>query len=120
MVEPVRFESSFKQMVLNKAIEPDVDIVVEIGPHSALAGPIRQCLADTSLKRHGITYASCLQRGKDAVQTAQSLAATLFERGCALKTARINFPAGDSSCHIISNLPSYPWTIPRGSGSNPE
>ncbi|KAI3316791.1 reducing type I polyketide synthase [Xylariaceae sp. AK1471] len=112
MVEPVQFAGSFKNMVITETSstpQQDVDVVVEIGPHSALAGPIRQCLTEPSLKALGISYVSCLERGKDAVQTAQSLAATLFQKGCALNMAHVNFPSGDSSCRTISHLPSYPW-----------
>ncbi|KAI0474774.1 reducing type I polyketide synthase [Xylaria cf. heliscus] len=112
MVEPVRFIDSFRNMVTTETDNTprqDIDIVVEIGPHSALAGPIRQCLSEPSLKSLGITYVTCLERGKDAVQTAQSLAATLLQKGCAVNMAHINFPLGDSNCHTISNLPSYPW-----------
>ncbi|KAI0454862.1 reducing type I polyketide synthase [Xylaria acuta] len=112
MVEPVKFTDSFRNMVITETDSTprqDVDIVVEIGPHSALAGPIRQCLSEPSLKNLGITYVTCLERGKDAVQTAQSLAATLFQKGCAVNMAHINFPFGDSGCRTISDLPSYPW-----------
>ncbi|KAI0109091.1 putative polyketide synthase [Nemania sp. FL0031] len=112
MLEPVRFTDSFRNMVITKtdsSQQQDIDIVVEIGPHSALAGPIRQCLSEPSLKDLGITYVSCLERGKDAVQTAQSLCATLFQKGYGLNMAHINFPLGDLGCQTLSNLPSYPW-----------
>ncbi|KAI8623341.1 reducing type I polyketide synthase [Xylariaceae sp. FL1651] len=112
MLAPVQFTDSFRNMVATKTdnvFRQDVDIVVEIGPHSALAGPIRQCLGEPGLKSLGITYASCLERGKDAVYTAQLLAATLFQKGCPLNMAHINFSLGDSSCQTIPNLPSYPW-----------
>ncbi|KAI3338274.1 putative polyketide synthase [Ustulina deusta] len=112
MIQPVQFTGSFRNMVITEtddAPRQDIDIVVEIGPHSALAGPIRQCLSEPSLKSLGITYVSCLERGKDAVQTAQYLGATLLQKGCVLNMAHINFPEGDSSCRTIFDLPSYPW-----------
>ncbi|TGJ85110.1 hypothetical protein E0Z10_g3631 [Xylaria hypoxylon] len=112
MIEPVKFTDSFRNMVITETDSTprqDIDIVVEIGPHSALAGPIRQCLSEPDLKSIGITYVSCLERGRDAVQTAQSLGATLFQKGCAVNMAHVNFPTGDSSCQTIFDLPSYPW-----------
>ncbi|GAW16135.1 hypothetical protein ANO14919_055580 [Xylariales sp. No.14919] len=112
MVQPVQFTDSFRNMVVTEtgsAPRQDIDIVVEIGPHSALAGPIRQCLSEPDLKSLGITYVSCLERGKDAVQTAQSLAATLFQKGYTVNMAHINFPTGDSGCQTMFDLPSYPW-----------
>ncbi|KAI0435050.1 putative polyketide synthase [Xylaria sp. FL1042] len=112
MIQPVQFTNSFRNMVVTETDgkpRQDIDIVVEIGPHSALAGPIRQCLTAPDLKNLGITYASCLERGKDAVQTAQSLGAILLQKGCVPNMARINFPTGDSSCQTLFDLPSYPW-----------
>ncbi|KAI0506887.1 putative polyketide synthase [Xylaria bambusicola] len=112
MIQPVQFTSSFRNMVItemDEAPRQDVDIVVEIGPHSALAGPVRQCLSEPSLKSLGIMYASCLEREKDAVQTAQSLGVVLLQKGYALNMTHVNFPTGDSSCQPIFDLPSYPW-----------
>ena len=112
MLEPVRFTSSFQNMVMSEGkdgSEKSVDIIVEVGPHSALAGPIRQCLTDPALKGLGVTYHSCLERRQDAVQTVQSLAAALFQKDCTLDVTRVNFPSGDSSCQVIPDLPSYPW-----------
>ncbi|KAI1426762.1 putative polyketide synthase [Xylaria sp. FL1777] len=112
MIQPVQFTDSFRNMVVTETDgkqNQDIDIVVEIGPHSALAGPIRQCLSEPGLKNLGITYVSCLERGKDAVQTAQSLGATLLQKGYVLNMAHVNFPTGDSSCQTIYDLPSYPW-----------
>ncbi|KAI1309753.1 putative polyketide synthase [Xylaria venustula] len=112
MIQPVKFTDSFRNMVITETDEKprqDVDIVVEIGPHSALAGPIRQSLSEPDLKSLAITYVSCLERGKDALQTAQSLGGTLLQKGYALNMARINFPTGDSNCQTLFDLPSYPW-----------
>lgn len=110
MLEPVRFTQSFREMVLvetESGPERNVDIVIEVGPHSALAGPIRQSLTDPVLK--SISYGSCLERGKNAVFTMQTCAGLLVQKGCALDMARVNFPTGSSHCRVIPNLPSYPW-----------
>ncbi|KAI1744483.1 reducing type I polyketide synthase [Xylaria scruposa] len=112
MLEPVRFEGSFQSMILTKGGQGEgqsIDMIIEVGPHSALAGPIRQCLADPSLKGLGITYHSCLERGKDAVQTMQSLAGALFQKGYQIDTHQINSASGHSTCQVIPDLPSYPW-----------
>ncbi|KAI0543352.1 reducing type I polyketide synthase [Xylaria curta] len=112
MLEPVRFESSFQGMILTKGGQgkgQNIDMIIEVGPHSALAGPIRQCLADPSLKGHGIIYNSCLERGKDAVHTMQSLAGALFQKGYQIDARQINSPSGHSTCQVIPDLPSYPW-----------
>ncbi|KAI0198468.1 reducing type I polyketide synthase [Astrocystis sublimbata] len=112
MLEPVRFVSSFQNMVLSEGKDGSsqgVDIIMEVGPHSALAGPIRQCLSEIPFKDLGVSYVSCLERGKDAVETTQLLAGTLFQKGCAADISQINFPSGGARCEVIPNLPTYPW-----------
>lgn len=110
MLKPVHFAESFRNMVFAESSEAQsIDIVVEVGPHSALAGPIRQCLSDPKLKAFGITYGSCLERGKSAVQTIQTLAGLLWQKGCRVNMAQVNFPHGLEAVHAIPDLPSYPW-----------
>ncbi len=48
-----------------------VDIIVEIGAHGTLAGPIREMLKG---RREDIQYFSCLTRRTDSVKTMQDLA----------------------------------------------
>jgi NADPH:quinone reductase-like Zn-dependent oxidoreductase/malonyl CoA-acyl carrier protein transacylase len=110
MLEPVRFAESFRNMVFTESTKSQkIDTVVEIGPHSALAGPIRQCLSDSMLKGLGVTYGSCLERGKHAVQTMQTLAGLLWQRGCHLEFAQVNFEQGLGLVRAMPGLPSYPW-----------
>jgi acyl transferase domain-containing protein len=62
-----------------QAARVNVDMLVEIGPHSALAGPIKQILrADPVLSRASIAYTSALVRRTSAVKTALGLASTLI------------------------------------------
>ncbi|KAJ5137695.1 hypothetical protein N7526_003928 [Penicillium atrosanguineum] len=50
------------------AQKPNVDFILEIGPHSALAAPVKQIIqADVKLKAADIEYASLLVRRQDAV-----------------------------------------------------
>ena len=66
-----------------------IDILVEIGPHSALAGPIRQIL-QTEPALSELSYLSVLRRGEDAHETALNLAAALFEKGFAVDLNQVN------------------------------
>ncbi|KIA76027.1 polyketide synthase [Aspergillus ustus] len=60
----------------------DVDILVEIGAHAALAGPIKQTLnADRRLQRANVAYISVLIRGVNATSTALSTVASLLWPG---------------------------------------
>ena len=86
----------------------EIDMIVEIGPHSALAGPIRQTLLQPDLKDKGIAYGSCLIRGKDAVDTMLDLACSLLGKGYPVELGAVNLPAPPRP-KVLHNLPAYPW-----------
>jgi NADPH:quinone reductase-like Zn-dependent oxidoreductase/SAM-dependent methyltransferase len=112
MIKPVLFAQSFRSMVATETesgLSQNIDAVVEIGPHSALAGPMRQSLSEPALKKLGIAYGSCLERGKHAVLTMQNLAGFLVQRGYPVDVGMVNFPQGQAGLRALPNLPSYPW-----------
>jgi acyl transferase domain-containing protein/NADPH:quinone reductase-like Zn-dependent oxidoreductase len=114
MTHPVLFEESLRNMCIGStgadgaSPNKNVDLIVEIGPHGALAGPIRQTLSDPDLKNLGIGYGTCLTRGTDAVQTVQTLAGLLVEKGYSVDVHNVNFPRKTRGLQVIQ-LPSYPW-----------
>ncbi|KAK5657389.1 hypothetical protein OQA88_2959 [Cercophora sp. LCS_1] len=109
MTQPVLFAQSFHNMVAPDAQTQNIDVVVEVGPHSALAGPIRQSLTGVeALKKLPVGYASCLERGKDAVRTVQTLSGFLAARAYPVSTARANNPGGGKP-KALGGLPTYPW-----------
>lgn len=87
-----------------------VDILIEIGPHGALAAPIRQILQDPSLQNMPISYLSCLMRNQDARESMQIMASTLLLKGSQINLGEINFPNGRSIVKVIPDLPTYPWS----------
>lgn len=115
LTQPVLFSSALESMCLpsrardgNKNAD-SLDILLEIGPHGALAGPIRQILKVPSLKDRNISYACCLTRGEDAVKTMQNLACSLICKGYPVDLDAINFPDGYGNLRVLVDLPSYPW-----------
>ncbi|OQE38549.1 hypothetical protein PENCOP_c008G00808 [Penicillium coprophilum] len=110
MVKPVLFENSLREMIAGgKTREQNVDILIEIGPHGALSGPIRQILSSPELNNLDISYASCLSRGQDAVKTMQSVVCTLKVRGYDVNLEAVSFPDGSQQHRVVPDLPSYPW-----------
>ncbi|KAF4537771.1 Reducing type I polyketide synthase [Lasiodiplodia theobromae] len=109
MVSPVLFLDSFRNMCLDAEERQQVDLVVEIGPHSALAGPIRQILSLPELRDRGVAYTSCLVRNQDATSTMQAMAGFLADRGYPVDLTAINFPNGADGCRVLHDLPSYAW-----------
>lgn len=108
---PVRFSEALQSM-----LEPTgehkhgVNMLVELGPHSALQGPIKQVLKDLGGNAPKIPYASALIRKRDAVETALELASNLFIRGADLDFNAINFPKPPTKPPILlTDLPRYPW-----------
>jgi acyl transferase domain-containing protein/SAM-dependent methyltransferase len=88
-----------------------IEILIEIGPHSALKGPIEQTLKGASLSGN-IVYVPSLVRGKDAIQTTQDLAAGILMKGYPLNITCVNLE-GDANqlnqISVLANLPPYPW-----------
>lgn len=110
MTKPVQFCQAFASLC-QESSDPasqseNVDLIVEIGAHSTLAGPIRQILGDRAGK---VPYVSCLKRKINAVDTMQDLACQLLESGFSVHLEAVNFPTRDTKPKLVTGLPSYPW-----------
>ncbi|OIW24709.1 putative polyketide synthase [Coniochaeta ligniaria NRRL 30616] len=107
---PVRFSEALQSM-----LEPvgdhktGVNMLIELGPHSALQGPIKQILKAVGGPAAKISYASALVRKKDAVESAMDVAASLFTKGATLEFSAINFPKSTKAPTLLTDLPRYPW-----------
>lgn len=114
LTNPVLFSDAFETMCFSadgKSV-PQVEVVLEIGPHDTLAGPIRQIL-----KGRKMAYTTCLKRGVDAVETMQNAASELVRLGYPVALRAVNFPSPPAqhesntpqTMHFVDDLPSYPW-----------
>lgn len=106
LVSPVLFCDAVKEL-----ISPDdedegntVDLLIEVGPHSALGGPVEQILSHHGIEKVG--YDSILTRGKDALKTSLKLASNLFLAGVPLNISQVN---GDLQTRQLIDLPPYQW-----------
>ena len=85
-----------------------IDTIIELGPHSALQGPIKQTLM--KLQRiEETTYLSVLRRGESAVTTALSLAGKLWCKGTNVDLERVNHGESEEQHCLLTDLPKYPW-----------
>lgn len=122
MVSPVRFSEALQAMCVVQEEDSimqkpySVDILVEIGPHKALSGPIRQILdklpaAGTSGEAQTlqITHIPTLTRNTNAVSALLNAAATLFLHGYIVNFDAVNFPKSNVPRNMLTDLPSYPW-----------
>ncbi|KAL0933408.1 polyketide synthase [Colletotrichum truncatum] len=108
---PVLFSQSFEAMCApaSNDSQPQVDFILEIGPHSALAGPIRQVFKIPALKDLNLGYASCLVRSQNAVISMQNAAGSLWCKGYPVDLSAINCLEKGKHRRVISDIPSYPW-----------
>ncbi|KAL4994903.1 hypothetical protein BDV10DRAFT_143330 [Aspergillus recurvatus] len=112
LLEPVQFVSAFTDMVLGDADASgtNVDLLIEVGPHTALGSPIKQILAEPAFAGLDLPYLGCLVREVSAVESMHTLAASLLAEGLPLNLDAVNFPRGRApSVGVLSDLPSYPW-----------
>ncbi|KAI3397078.1 hypothetical protein diail_11220 [Diaporthe ilicicola] len=108
LVSPVLFSDAVKELV-----SPDdddqgntVDLLIEVGPHSALGGPVEQILGHHGIEKVG--YESMLTRGKDALKTSLQLASNLFLAGVPLSISQVNGD-GNNTPRQLTDLPPYKW-----------
>lgn len=114
LVQPVLFMDAFTDMVLgdtDDASGRNIDVVLEVGPHTALGGrggPIREIMP--LVEFDGIEH---------ACDTMRAAAANLLREGLPLVMSEINFPKPSSSSRwhlydddlprVLTDLPTYPW-----------
>jgi acyl transferase domain-containing protein/NADPH:quinone reductase-like Zn-dependent oxidoreductase len=108
---PVRFDEAVQSMCLPvDDSKTGVNHLIELGPHAALQGPIKQILRHVGGPVSKIGYTSVLSRKKDAVQTALSLAGSLFVKGVVLDMSAVNFPKPlERPPQVLIDMPRYPW-----------
>ncbi|KAK6812394.1 hypothetical protein RU639_011774 [Aspergillus parasiticus] len=113
LCSPVQFVDALDDMmyagVANKQLKAKSkapSLMFEIGPHSALAGTIRQYKANRDALEI-VTYKSMLVRGQDASLTAVGAASTLWTMGVPVKLDKVNNI--NESAGILTDLPPYQW-----------
>ncbi|KAI0877791.1 hypothetical protein GGS24DRAFT_487640 [Hypoxylon argillaceum] len=96
---PVLFNTGVKQLLEFQGLG---SVLIEIGPHSALSGPLRQILSH--LQAQQALYVPTLLRSKNESEALLNTAGQLFCRGLEIRLDSINPPG----C-VVPRLPSYPW-----------
>ncbi|KAJ2997560.1 hypothetical protein NUW58_g619 [Xylaria curta] len=90
-----------------------VDVIIEIGPHAALQGPIREIL-NARPRQHPVEYLSVLRRGQSALETTLRLVGRLHCTGLALNLRAANEPLGEQPRSLLVDLPEYQFDHSRG------
>ncbi|KAK2057644.1 putative polyketide synthase [Colletotrichum caudatum] len=96
---PVLFSSAVRSMLLSTT--EDV-LCLEIGPHSALSGPLRDIIKSADLQ-NSVMYVPTLLRKQNSTQSLLSCLGQLFQY-----SVRVDIPTTPESTVLI-DLPNYPW-----------
>lgn len=114
MVSPVQFVRAIEGAFIRPKSERRkkvnaIDVAIEIGPHAALQGPIKQTLMQIQ-KNEGVTYLTALHRGEPANLTALQLAGALWSRGANVRVDLTNSLISTPPLFVpLIDMPKYPW-----------
>ena len=97
LTHPVRFHSAVSRLLRQRSH----NLFVEIGPHSTLAGPLRQICAEAKVP---CTYVPTMLRSAQSTHTFLSAIGQLYQQG-----VDIDFQGLQPSGKVLSDLPTYPW-----------
>ena len=117
---PVRFTQAVTHMYEIEGL--GVNHIIEIGPHTALAGPIRQLREKLGVSSRDLEYTGTLARGEDSVVRLLDLAGAMFIKGYPVDMTRVNsIEYHDKLGNIalrkgmtIVDLPRYSWNYSAG------
>jgi acyl transferase domain-containing protein/SAM-dependent methyltransferase len=91
----------FKSAIAGVLDQVDNVTFLEVGPHPALAGPVRQIMTQAS---SSAPYVGVMERGSDCVESFLTALGKLFELNVPIDFTKL-IPTG--TC--LPNLPRYPW-----------
>lgn len=108
MVSPVRFSEALgkfctEQLATQHGSNSGDGIILEIGPHSALAGPIRQI---QRASKSNMGYNSALIRNINASKTVLDAAGSLCTQGIPVNLTAVNALRNPQ---VLRDYPSYAW-----------
>ncbi|KAK5055268.1 hypothetical protein LTR84_013018 [Exophiala bonariae] len=105
LLSPVKFDQGMRTLLKGR---PAIDLLVEIGPHGALQGPLKQILSDVGLT---VPANSLLHRKRDAAISTLEAVGSLWQHGITVDLSLANFPDStqyDASTPLV-DLPPYAW-----------
>jgi acyl transferase domain-containing protein len=126
MCSPVEFSAAVTSLLSHVPQEPGVkrrsspirwDGLIEIGPHTALKGPVQQIITAAKNKAaKEAPYMAMILRGVDAIESSLSVAGNLWGIGHPIHLDAVHSGTERSSgfpLKCLSNLPTYPWNHAR-------
>ncbi|RYP23533.1 hypothetical protein DL765_001047 [Monosporascus sp. GIB2] len=109
LVCPVKFKYALEEALNSDSPTSDATVIMEIGPHGALQGPIKQIVAALELKPQNIDSISLLMREEDAVKASLVAAGMLYQRGYPVDICKANVVDSEDLPAPLVNLLPYTW-----------
>ncbi|KAJ5902692.1 hypothetical protein N7495_003220 [Penicillium taxi] len=108
LTSSVLFSDALSKICADEDTRPS--LLIEIGPHSALKGPILDILKSLGSASSKIAYFPTIVRNIEPSQSVLDAAGAAFVRGVALKMNEVNFSrSGGRTRSFLTDLPRYPW-----------
>lgn len=111
LVSKVRFSEGLERLVSVYGGGNTNLSFIEVGPHSALEGPLRQFMT-TATESNKWTYSPSLVRNRDASQAILELGGRLWEQGVSVDLCKVITLYHDGQprgFEMINDLPAYSW-----------
>ena len=89
----------------------DITTLVEIGPHSALGGPVKSICSVNGFSH--LSYCASLVRKVDSAHALLSTAGQLYSQGLNLNWKAVNALPGTVNPRYVPDLPAYRWNYER-------
>ena len=110
LTHPVLFSQAVTDMCTPQDGKDNIEILVELGPHPALEGPVKQIVKEIQGLTKKPIHMGALFRNKDAIDTSLTLAGNLFTHGATINFEAINFPVPPvKPTKAFRDFPKYAW-----------
>ncbi len=114
LLSPVLFSQAVSRLCHQQYEGRPIDTIVEIGPHSQLAGPISQILKKLGRRAADMTYIPTLQRGKDAEVSLLRCLGSLHVQNVPVRLFDLNHGKwAHGAPSLLVDLPPYPFDHDR-------
>ena len=113
LTSPVLFSQALTDMCLGSSNDtplPNVDVILEIGPHSSLQAPIQETLRSRANASGSSThYLPTLVRNSENIRTLLNMVGALHCLGYPVDCSDFYSSPIYAPCNLLSDLPQYPW-----------
>jgi len=87
-------------------------VILEVGPHTALGGPIKELLSQPAFQGVNVPYMGCLVRNENAQDCMLAAALDLIRKGYPVSLSQLKGSDEEDRNgppRVLTDLPPYPW-----------